>query len=265
MNKKQYRLPVMILSAFIFGLYVLLAARPVEANASPWVRWKISFTYPKNNLDAQLIIQRGHTTISGRHVIDDEEAFPLSCLSNGNPVITNGQAIFDGSSYYQCEVPSIREKALQLWQLSIPDDAVSRRPYITGQVTIEGNPIDSTPENPIFYREDIQFNTSLDVTAQKAAMTMAFGQASAESSTFTIDPAGHDLLAYFARSSPTTFSPYFVVDNNSLSATPAILTQSRIVSNLESTIYFGYSPLSGEYFEGSVGPLVVDPVCPTTG
>jgi hypothetical protein len=132
-------------------------------------------------------------------------------------------------------------------------------------VTIEGNPADPNPDNPVFYREDIQFNTPFDVTTQEATLAMTFDQASAESGSFFIDPAGHDYTAYFAQSGPSTLSPHFVVDGNSLSATPATITQSRILSNLESTVYFGYSPFSGEYFEGCLGPTEVDPVCPTTG
>ncbi len=265
MKRNQYRLPVIVLAAFLIGIYFFLAARPAGAIGSPWVRWRINLDFPNDQLDAQLIIQRGHTTPAGNQIIDAEESFPISCQPKGNPTIKNGEAYFDGGSYYECDVPSIKEKAMLLWQINIPDTAPSRRPYIAGQITIEGNPINPNSNNPVFYREDIQFKTPIDVTTQKATMAMRFGQASAESGAFIINPAGHEFLAYLARSSPTAFSPFFAVDGNSLSATPSTITDSRIVSNLASTVYFGYSPVTGEYFEGSLGPLEVDPVCPTTG
>lgn len=265
MKRNLYRLPVMILAVFFVGISLFLTVRPAEAIGSPWVKWKINLAFPGGQFGSLLTVQRGHTTPSGQHVIDDEVFYPLFCQSKGNPTVTSGEAVFDGSSYYQCAVPSIQDIAWQTWQMSIPDSCASKRPYVTGRVTIEGNPLDPTPDNPVFYREDIQFNVPLDKATQEAALDMTFDEASAESGAFTIDPAGHKVTAYIARSGPSTFSPYFVVDGTSLSATPATITQSRVLSNLASTIYFGYSPDSGEYFQGALGPVEVDPVCTTTG
>ena len=265
MNRKQYRLPVMILAIFFVSVFIFLAARPAAAIGSPWTRWKINLTFPNDNLDVQLTLQRGHTTQSGRRIIDDEVKIPLSCQSNGNPTIKNGVASFDGSSYFNCDMPSIQDKVLQLWSMSIPDACESKRPYVTGRVAIAGNPIDPNPDNPIFYRDDIQFNTPLNIAAQNATMTVAFGQAAAESSTFIIDPAGQKLTAYLARSGPASFNPVFVVDGSTMSATPATINQPAVLSNLETTIFFGYSPASGEYFEGSLWPTEIDPFCSTTG
>jgi len=262
MKSKAYRLPVILLAAFFIGIYLFGVVRPAGAVSGPWVRWKIDLTFPNDKPKTELIIQKWHTTTNGQHVLDAEKSFPIFC--GGNLPIENGKAIFDGKSYYVCNVPSIQELVWQTWQLSIPDTCSSKRPYVMGQVTIEASPTDPNPENPIFYREDIQFNVPLDKATQQAALDMTFDQATAESGTFAINPAGHDFTAYIARSGPS-FSPFFVVDGNSLSAIPAVITQSRILSNLESTIYFGYSPVSGEYFEGALGPIEVDPVCTGTG
>ncbi len=265
MKKALYRLPVAILAIFFVGIFLFLTARPAEAVGSSWVKWKINLAFPNNNLDSQLTVQRGHTTQSGQQVIDDEVIHSLSCQSIGSPTINNGEALLDGGSYFRCNVPSIQEVAWDTWQMSIPSSCSSKRPYVTGKAAVEGSPIDPNPDNPIFYRDDIQFNMPLNVTTQKANLAMTFGQASAQSSGFVINPAGHRITGYIARSSFSTFSPYFVVDGSSLSATPAIISQPRILSNLESTIYFGYSPASGEYFQGTLGPLEVDPVCTGTG
>ena len=265
MNRKQYRLPVMILALFFVSVFLFLAAQPAAAIGSPWTRWKINLVFPSDKLDVQLTIQRGHTTPSGRRIIDDEEMIPLSCQSKGNPTIKNGTAFFDGSSYYECDMPSIQDKVMEFWSMSIPDTCDSKRPYVTGRVAMTGNPVDPNPENPIFYRDDIQFNTPLDVANQKATMTVAFGQAAAESGKFIVNPAGQKLTAYFTRSGPASFNPVFVVDGSTISATPATINQPAILSNLESTIYFGYSPASGEYFEGSLWPTEIDPFCSTTG
>jgi hypothetical protein len=265
MNKKLYRFPIVIVGVFFVGILLFLSVHSAEAISSPWVRWKINLAFPNNKLDAQLIVQKWHTTTNGQHVMDDEKSFPISCLNVGSPTIKNGKAVLNGSSYFRCDVPSIQEKTWQSWQLSIPDSCDSKRPYITGQLTIAGSPTDPTPNNPIFYREDIQLSTPLDVTTQKATLAMTFDQASAVSGTFVITPAGQTYTAYFARSGPLTSVPNFVVDGSSLSAAPATINQPTVLSSLASTVYFGYSPVSGEYFEGKIGPLVVDPVCTTTG
>lgn len=264
MKKKLYRLPVMILAALFVGVYLFLPARPAAAAVSSWVRWKIDLTYPNDKLDAQLTVQKWHTAASGKYVLDDEKSFTISCHAVGSPTVQNGELSLDGSSYVTCDVPSIQEKAWQSWHISIPDSCGSKRPYITGQVTIEGSPADLSPDNPIFYRDDIQLNAPLDVAAQQAALDVAFGQAAAESGAFVIDPAGHNIIAQFIRSG-SAFNPSFVVDGNTLSATPPTITQPAILSTLESTIYLGYSPVSGDYFEGAVGPLEIDPVCIGTG
>lgn len=261
MKKALYRLPVAILAVFFVGVFLFLSVRPADAVGSSWVKWKINLAFPNNKLDSQLTVQLGHTTQSGQHVIDDEEIQALTCQPIGSPTIINGEALLDGSSFFRCNVPSIQEIAWVTWQMSIPSSCPSKRPYVMGRVTVEGSPIDPNPDNPIFYRDDIQFNVPLDVTTQKANLAMTFDQASAQSSDFFIDPAGQRVTGYIARSSPTTFSPYFLVDGSSLSAAPAIINQPRILSNLESVVYFGYSPASGEYFQGSLGPLEVDPVC----
>ena len=264
MNKALYRLPAALLAAFVIGVYLFLSVRPAAAAVSSWVRWKIDLTYPNDKPDAQLIIQKWHMTTSGQHILDDEKSFALSCHTVGSPTVHNGELSLDGNSYVTCDVPSIQEKAWQSWHMSIPDSCNSKRPYITGKFTIEGSPNDSTPDNPIFYRDDIQLDAPLDITLQQAALDMAFGQAAAESGAFTIKPAGHDFTAQFIRSG-ATYNPLFVVDGNTLSATPATITQPAILSTLESTIYLGYSPVSGEYFEGTIGPLEIDPVCIGTG
>lgn len=265
MNRQHYRLAAMVLMAFFLGIFVLAAARPAVAAGTPWVRWKIDLTYPNNKPDARLVVEKGHTTTSGQHVIDQVVPLTIPCQAVGVPVVANGQMTLDGSSYLRCTVPSIQDTAWQLWQIVIPDTCPSKRPYVTGRLTINGSPIDPTPENPVFFRDDIQFNTPLDVAAQNATLAMTFDQASAASGSFAISPAGHDVTSYFTRTGPSTFSPSFEVDGNSLSAAPAMITQSRTLSTLDSVIYYGYSPQTGEYFSGALGPLEVDPVCTTTG
>lgn len=264
MKRNLYRWPVLFVVVMFVGIFLFLTARPAAAVGSPWVKWRIDFTYP-GKLDALLVVERGYTNQSGDHIVVDVVQELLTCQSVGNPVFQNGKAVLDGSSYFQCAMPSIKGIAAQEWQMTIADSCPSKRPYIIGRLAIEGNPTDSTPQNPVFYRDDIQFDAPLDVSMQEAKLNMTFGQASAESDDFAIAPAGHQFAAYFTRSSATAFTPHFVVDGNSLAPTPASVSQLMFLTTLESTIYLGHSPLSGDSFEGTMGPIRVDPVCTGTG
>lgn len=264
MNRKMYRWPILLVAIMLVGISLFLTARPAAAISPPWVKWRIDFTYP-GKLDALLVVERGYTNQSGDHIVVDVVQELLTCQSVGNPVFQNGKAVLDGSSYFHCSMPSIKGIAMQEWQMSIADSCSSKRPYVMGRVAIEGSPTDSTPSNPIFYREDIQFNIPLDVSAQEAKLDMTFDQASAQSDLFAITPAAQQFVGYFARSGPGTYAPHFFVDGTSLAPTPAAVTQWMFLTNLETTIYLGYSPASGDSFEGILGPLRVDPVCTGTG
>ncbi|MCB9419751.1 MAG: hypothetical protein H6667_08100 [Ardenticatenaceae bacterium] len=263
MNRKTYRLSALFAAVVFVGLSLFLTARPAAA-VTPWVKWRIDFTYP-GKLDALLVVERGYTNQSGDHIVVDVVQELLTCQSVGNPVLQNGKAILDGSSYFQCTMPSVKAIAAQEWQMTIADSCSSKRPYVIGRASIEGSPADFTPSNPVFYREDIQFGIPLDVSTQKAKLAMTIDQALAQSDLFAIAPAAQQFVGYFARSGPATYAPHFFVDGTSLAPTPAAVTPSMFLTTLETTIYLGHSPVSGDSFEGTLGPLRVDPVCTGTG
>ena len=264
-TKSKSKLPLIVLGACFVGIYLLLVAHPVAAVGftwTNWVKWKIELTFPNNKAELLLTVQKGHTDGSGTHFIDDEVAVPLSCHVYGTPVIQNGGAIFDGGSYYECQMPSVKDIALQVWGLTIPASCSAGRPYVRGELKLEGAPLDPSPQNPVFFRDDIAFAVPLDVAAQEARLTVKFGQAVASSEPFPIDPNGHNIGAYLERTGPTQFQPNLVVDSIGLTPLPGVINQLLSFSTLESTVYFGYSPATGEYFEGIMGPMVVDPPCP---
>ena len=261
MNRKSVRLQ---LTSFLLLLITLclFAARPVHATSTSWARWLLDITFPDNKLDTQLIIQVGHTTSSGKKVVDAQQSFAVNCQTVGNPLIQNEEATFDGSSYFQCAVPSIQQKVRQMpGHLTIPSTCDSKQPFVAGVLTVEDNPVQWNPDNPIFHRDDIQFATPFNSTTQQAQITVTFNQASAESSSFTPSSTTNSVLAIYNKTGQTSYAPAFTVDGNSLTATPAALNGAIPLSTLESTVYVGYSPVSGKYFEGSFSTLLVDPVC----
>lgn len=264
MVKKQHTIPVIVSALFFLSLIFGGSVQPAGAVGVPFVKWKINLILTNNKPTTELTVQKWINQGGGQLDLADEKIITLFCQKVGNPTISNGKVTLDGSSYVTCDVPSIKAVALSEWGLLIADSCSAKRPYITGEVTLEGNPIDSNPGNPVFYRDDIQFNTPLNVSTQQATLDASFGNIEAESASFVISSSGHIYSANFVRSG-NAFSPSFFVDGSPISATPAIINQPAIISNLASTIYFGYSPISGEYFQGDIGETEVDPVCPTTG
>lgn len=249
-------------SFLLITLCLLAASHSAKAAGTAWSRWKIDVIFPNNQIDTQLTIQVGHTTSTGKKVVDAEQAFPLSCLTVGTPNIQNEQAKFAGNSYFKCQVPSIQDKVSQMpGHLLIPPACDSKQPFVTGVLSVDNNPTQSNPDNPIFHRDDIQFNTPFDTTTQQAQMTVTFNQATAESGTFTPSQTESSLVAIYNKAGQSLYAPAFTVDSTNLTASPATLNGPIPLSTLASTIYIGYSPVSSKYFHGTLTSLLVDPVC----
>ena len=151
----------------------------------------------------------------------------ISCLAQGNPTIAKGQATFDGSSYYQCDVPEYPGGSLRsCGNLPSLRLAPANVPYVQGQGSIEGNPIDPNPENPVFYRDDILFGIPLDVSTQKSrSKGEVWSSCRHERADLLSIRQVTEITSPINPTSPTVLSPVFVVDGNSLSATPATINQ----------------------------------------
>lgn len=268
MHVKRISLGFILLCALFLSISFGVAVSPAAATGSPWAIWKIKVTFPNNTINTELIVSIGHTTSTGQRVIDMQQTFPVTCQAVGNPTVQNNQATFDGSSYFSCEVPSIKEKVLQMTngQLVIADQCASRKGYVVGSLSLDGNPALANPKNPLFHRDDILFGLPLDTATQQANIVAKFEQALSGSDDFAIHPAGHVVAAVFDKTGPNTFTPTFSVNGTALNATPATLSQTFLhLSTLESTVYVGYSPLLNEYYHGTLTSLLVDPHCTGQG
>lgn len=267
MNKKWYGLRFIVGVLVLLGIYFLVATQPAKAVGQTWAKWKIQVNFQNNVINPKLVVQIGYTTASGKKVIDQEEDFAISCTAVGNPIVQNNKATFDGSSYYECDVPSIQQKVSEMTSgaLVIPDSCDAKRPYLTGVITLEDNPIQPAATNPLFYRDDITFDIPLDITTGQARLSTSFGGAAAISDNFVAGSTSHTVTAIYNKSGGSPYTPVFTVDTNSYGSSPATISQPIYLSMLESTVYFGYSPATGEYFEGVLNSLIADPYCVGTG
>jgi hypothetical protein len=267
MNRKILELRLLGLMVLIVGGCFLWSAQPASAAITRWAKWKVDFAFPNNQMDAVLTVQVGHTTSSGTKVIDQEKTYTVTCQTVGNVVVQNEIATFGGSGYYQCNLPSIKQKVAQMTNgtLLIADSCDSKRPYITSNLTLEGNPINSNGDNPLFHRDDLNFSLPLNVVTQEAQLLSEFAQAEAESSSFPINSAGNNVMVLYDKTGANQYTPNFLADALTLSSTPPTLNGPIPLSTLASTVYVGYSPDSGKYFEGKLETILVDPYCVGTG
>jgi len=270
MIRKRIGMKLLLLLALFGGIALSTAIQPAKAQGGSWLRWLIdvnfiSSTASPDDIQMNLIVQIGHTTQSGTRIIDDEHVEPVSCLTVGSPQVKNGRVTLDGASYFQCAVPSPKEIALAKWGITIPDQsAANLDPFVTGRGLLDVN---SGATNPIFYRDDIQFGVTYDDAAQNSTLNVLFGQDSAASTSFPapLTAPGRLMKGRFNRVGPNSFAPQFEAGPWTPAASPAIIANPIVISHLQSTVFVGYSPATGEYFEGTLGSLRIDPGCETSG
>lgn len=270
MTGKRIGLPLLLLLVLFFSISMITAVQPAKAQGNTWVRWLIDVDFVTSaaspgNIDMDLIVQLGHTTQSGNKVIDDEHIEPVSCLVVGTPTFKNGRVFLDGNSYFQCNLPAPKEIALAKWGIFIPDSAQVRlAPFVSGRARLDSN---SGAENPIFHRDDIQFGLSYDDATVQSNINLIFDQEEATSSSFPapLNNTGRIVNGRFEIIGLNLFAPRFAAGGATLASTPATISNPIIISNLGSTVYVGYSPVTGEYFEGALGSLTIDPGCETSG
>ncbi|HRQ40535.1 MAG TPA: hypothetical protein PLD25_21685 [Chloroflexota bacterium] len=267
MNGKRFGIHFVVLLAVLIGFTLFLGVQAAGATPIRWARWWTNTSFPNDAMDTDLVIQLGYTTQNGQNVITQQQSFNVSCTAVGNPVILSGKATFDGSSYFSCALPNIRDLVYGMSNgtLWIGDSCAAKRPALTGILTIDGTPNNLAGDNPLFYREDIQFSLPLKVSTQEAKVVTAFDGVGAVSDGFAISAGNQAVTAVYVRTNPGVFAPTFTVDSLSLVSTPSTVNGPFWLTNLDTTIYIGYSPVSGKYFEGTLSSLLVDPVCVGTG
>lgn len=271
--KKKVWPRVLLLLCVLTGAYLLVSVQTAVAKNDQWARWEVDITFPKNSVAADLTIHIGHTDKWGNEVIDLSETFPLECKQKGYVEIRNDVAMFDGKSYLMCNMPSIATKVYEMSKgaLTIPATCACKQPWVSSAFTLNDTPISTNGRNPIFYRavpnylDDIVFGADLDVASVPlyAQTSVAFAQRSSRSAPFKVQSSGHDMLALFNRVStnPVQFAPAFTVDSIPYPASPALITGKLELASAASTVYIGYSPQTGDFFEGTMKHILVDPHC----
>jgi hypothetical protein len=250
-----------LLALAMVAAFTLISAGSAHASGSGfhYGKWLATLSFPNNEPFVELTTEIWYKPANGSPVLVNAETEALDCTTVGNLQINNELATFTGQEYISCEQPDMVQKFLEVSQGAINltnYNAVTRSPFVSGQLAVSP----SAPASvtlPTFYHPSIQHGLA----------RVAGGNAS---QTFRVDGVASDSVAY-AQTAPYTlraefrslpsgnYRAEFTANSSTTLGNPALIGSGLEVDLEETTIYFGYSPDSNSYFQGSIKSLTADP------
>jgi hypothetical protein len=256
MNKMKYLIPLLV---FLMILIIAVPATSASSNSAAEARWLFEMDFVDNQIHGDLTITVEFEDPKQQPIV---ETIELECTPVGTLQIADEQATFSGDDYIRCAMPDLVQTVAQLTDNEVilaPYCFCKENPWVAANLTLDTTPHQPEPTNPIFYRPDLQFDTPL-LDTDKAAMRFHVGNQVAYSTRFPLSGI-KALWAEYVQTAPDIFEPAFIANGQSLSSTPAVIQSSLALSSSSTLLYIGYSPASGNYLEGILIDLVVDPAC----
>lgn len=238
------------------------APKPAQAaNSNGWASWVLDVNFAHDQTNATMTIT---VEFADPNIPTITQIVPLNCTNWGNLKIKNERAEFSGNEYITCDMPDLVAKVHEITKgrLAIsPHCDCEDDPWAQALLTIDPNTQQTEPINPIFYHPDLQFSAPFS-SKGGASLSLAVNTQSAHSELFPIR-AGVDIpvWAQFTETLPGSYKPNFTADGIPSPATPSMVYGPFSFSNQATTIYIGYLPRAGIYFEGTLNSLQVDPAC----
>lgn len=129
---------------------------------SYWARWTVEMDFPNDTINARWTVFLGKMDGTGQMYIENQMTEGINCTPVGNVQIKNGEAILDGTSHFECVIPSFYEaveKLLDGAPMPFPPERFTNqscscknpRPWVAADVTL--SPTNTKP-NPLVYQED---------------------------------------------------------------------------------------------------------------
>ena len=245
--------------AMMLAFYLMSAGSAHASGGFYYGKWLVDLSFPNNKPLAQLTTQIWYKPANSAAVLVTSQVDELECATVGNLQIDNEMASFTGQEYIACEQPDMVQKFEEVSQgaLSLSAyDVVSRSPYVAGQLAIApGAPTNVTL--PAFYHPSIQYGLA-QVGGGNAEQTLRVDGADSTSIAFT-QTAPYALRAEFKSQPSGNYRAEFTANGSTTLGTPAGIGSGLQVNLEETTIYFGYSPDSNSYFQGTMKTLTADP------
>lgn len=251
-------------SAIVFmGLtaFSLAAAGPAAAsgNGFHFGKWLVNLSFPNDQPQVELTTEIWFKPSGGAAYVVTSQTEELTCAVAGNLQVNNETADFTGQEYISCDMPDMVQKFEDVSQgvlTNMPHVVLTRNPYATGRVFVAG----TAPAHealPTFYHPSIQHGLA-HTGAGDARQFFRVGGMQAHGEAYT-QAAPYAIGALFDSTGWTQHDTRFRANGVTKTGTPAVINSTLNVNLSATTIYFGYSPATNSYFQGSVKNLTIDP------
>lgn len=149
-----------------------------EEKEQLWAKWKVEMDFRNNEINAVWTVFVGTYDSNGQMNVKLTQSETLSCKAQGNLLIQNAEATFDGTSHLECLIPSYYGAVMQLagdQASAFPDtfkkecSCVNPRPWVAADLTLST----ATRRSPLLYQIDnaMQFYIGLDRAGDQFSAT----------------------------------------------------------------------------------------------
>lgn len=241
------------------AVFLLLSA-PSTAQAvtgNQFARWVIQVGFDNNQPVAKMTVEIGHETHLGILVVDISESYKVECQEYGSLNIVGNVAEFDGGSYLECKMPNFQEIVYELTNGSMVIADFCTCKQADGAA---GFDFDNPSDNPLFYTPSLQFSAPTDTNGNGVQYELSVNGATAVSESFTNIGQMQFGGGGFVKNG-NGYAPEFHVDNFELASHPPYLAGLVEVPTNETTFFVGFNPDTGQFLQGKLGYLYIDPGC----
>lgn len=245
-----------VLCTAVFALFSASGTAQAAAG-DQWARWFIEVAFDNNEPVAKMTVEIGHETRTGTLVVDISETYALECQENGSLNISGKVAEFDGSTYLECEMPDFQEIVLKQTggRMKLPDACTCKQADGVADFDFDG-----PSQNPLFYTPNLQFSAPTNATGSAVQYELNISGAVAVSEQFMNTGQMQFGGGAFVKSG-NGYAPEFHVDALQLASTPPYLAGLLELPTNETKFFVGFNPDTGEFLQGKLGYLYMDPGC----
>jgi hypothetical protein len=258
---------------FLMVLFFLTATMSAQASANWRSAWQVSANFIGNQPNVTLTVTVERQNSLGVWTLYGVNSIPLNCETAPGVVFANDTAEFDGSGSIKCDMPSVQEIVRQMTNgRYTPDENCDCKgdPVILADAQLDPNTTGSAWENPLVHRA-----AGTDVDMALAAAVPAFSTIPLASMQFIVDNILAPSNPFIANAAPNALAAHYVnvgaalqpafEANGADPGTAAPPVPALSVSYEATTLYIGYSPVTGESLHGTLHSLDVDPGCYGSG
>jgi hypothetical protein len=254
----------------LFSLAITISAQA----ASNWrSAWQVSANFIGNQPNVTLVVTVERQNSLGLWTLYGVNSVPLTCETTPGVMFAGDTAVFDGTGAIKCDMPSVQEIVHQMTNgRYTPDESCDCKgdPVILADVQLDPNVTGSVWKNPLVHRA-----AGTDVDMALAAAVPAFSTIPLASMEFTVDNIFAPSNPFMASAAPNVLAARYInlgavlqpafAANGADPGTAAPPVPALSVSYEATTLYIGYSPVTGESLHGTLHSLDVDPGCYGSG